>query len=169
MNKYQQYDEYLTEHIFNVKQAYYWIIKNLPAYDFDTALDIIQNHDISKYSEEEFTPYAEYFYGDRTEHVKIDFDHAWNHHQKTNPHHWQYWVLIKDTGEFKCLDMPCEYMLEMVCDWWAFSWKQNNLYEIFDWYEKNKSHIMLSDTTRKMTETLLGRIKNTLSDRIGVD
>ena len=27
--------------------------------------------------------------------VDYNFDVAWNHHQKNNPHHWQYWGTAK--------------------------------------------------------------------------
>ena len=33
------------------------------------------------------------------------------------------------------LEMPYDYIIEMICDWWSFSWQSGNLYEIFKWYE----------------------------------
>lgn len=71
-------------------------------------------HDWSKFRPSEWGPYVEYFYGskpDPTEDELINllreltrdgceanFNVAWNHHQKRNPHHWQYWLLIEDSG-----------------------------------------------------------------------
>ena len=56
------------------------------------------------------------------------------------PHHWQYWVLINDNPEEGevLIEMPYNYILEMICDWWAFSWAKGNLNEIFPWYEERK-------------------------------
>ena len=45
---------------------------------------------------------------------KEDFNVAWNHHQKNNPHHWQYWILTNSDGSTKVLDMPYENIIEMM-------------------------------------------------------
>lgn len=73
-------------------------------------------HDWTKFLPSEWGPYVQYFYGPKVAHptkkklkdgefvpvmevpsdVQIAFDHAWNHHQKRNSHHWQYWLLHPD-------------------------------------------------------------------------
>lgn len=56
-------------------------------------------HDWTKFLPVEWTPYARTFYApDGSKQYKPDplFDHAWNHHQKANSHHWQYWLLSPD-------------------------------------------------------------------------
>ena len=58
--------------------------------------------------------------------------------------------------------MPYNYIIEMICDWWAFSWKSGNLYEIFDWYDKHKEYMILHNSTRKSVEYILNRIKEKL-------
>lgn len=153
-----KYRKYLFEHIHNVKKAYDWIKENLPEYAICEVNAYL--HDNSKFTDEEFDAYANYFYGDKTAETIDNFDYAWNHHQKVNPHHWQYWVLINDEDGTKCLDMPLEYIVEMICDWWSFSWKVNNIYEMFNWYEKNKNNIMLSDKTRTTVEDIFEKIKD---------
>lgn len=160
----RQYIKYLQSHIGAVKESYNWICENLPELIDDTISDTlyenIRIHDMSKYGIEEFTPYAKYFYGgEKTDEVNRDFDYAWLHHQHNNPHHWQYWVLKEDEGKLKALDMPDEYILEMICDWWAFSWVKGNLYEIFSWYENNKHKQILSDRTKEKVELILSKIK----------
>ena len=60
------------------------------------------------------------------------------------------------------LDMPYEYIIEMICDWWAFSWRNGDLTEIFDWYGKHKDYMKLSDKTRKTVEGILSKIKDKL-------
>ena len=84
-----EYNTYITEHVDNVQKAYFWlrdhnIIKDLNLYDQ------INVHDLSKYSNEEYKAYDDYFYGNKTKAVKNAFNYAWLHHIHHNPHHWQH-------------------------------------------------------------------------------
>ena len=126
------------------------------------------HHDVSKYGTAEYPAYDAYFYGkEKTPEVKKDFNYAWLHHIHHNPHHWQYWVLINDeAGEgMVALDMPHNYIIEMVCDWWSFSWKTGNLFEIFSWYDAHK-HMKLSDKTRETVEDILAKIREKLEENM---
>ena len=58
--------------------------------------------------------------------------------------------------------MPYKYIIEMICDWWSFSWNKGNLKEIFDWYDDHKNHMKLHKDTRKTVEEILNRIKEKL-------
>ena len=163
-----KYDAYLQEHIANVGVAFDWIKEHIP--------ELVKNvsehgphfaHDNSKYTAKEYDAYDAYFYGGHRSHkVEEDFKFAWLHHIHNNPHHWQHWVLINDDpneGEI-ILDMPYNYILEMIRDWWAFSWKSGNLNEIFKWYDEHKAYMKLSDKTRKTVESILAKIKDKLED-----
>ena len=55
---------------------------------------------------EEYFAYATYFYGKKTSQVEKNFDYAWLHHQKENPHHWQYWLLHNDDEGLVALEIP---------------------------------------------------------------
>ena len=159
-----EYNTYIIEHVDNVKKAYFWlrdhnIIKNL---NLD---DQINSHDLSKYTEEEYDPYDAYFYGNKTKKVKENFDYAWLHHIHANPHHWQHWVLINDEDGTHALEMPKEYVVEMISDWWAFSHKSGNLYEIFDWYKSHKKNMILHEKTRNLVEDILDKIKTELDKK----
>ena len=171
-NMRDSYDEYLDKHINAVKIAFDWIYVNLPEliklYDADILGAQIWTHDMSKYDDEEYFAYCEYFYGKNKEEnwVQDDFDYAWLHHQHNNPHHWQYWLLREDNGDLKPLEMPFLDVLEMVCDHWAFSWASDNLYEIFDWYEKNSEKMLLHENTRTLYEEILSKIKDKLDSKI---
>ena len=165
----KSYEEYLTQHIGNVKLGFEWMLINLPElfeeFDTDYLGNLISQHDASKYSEEEFEPYAEYFYGNEGgEDVLYEFNKAWLHHQHHNPHHWQHWVLREDDGNTIAIEMPKEYAIEMISDWWAFSWKENNLYEIFTWYENNTEKHIFHENTRKLVEDILATLKNKLDE-----
>ena len=94
--------------------------------------------------------------------VKIDFDYAWLHHIHQNPHHWQHWVLVNDDEGSYALEMPKEFVYEMICDWWSFSHKTGNLYEIFDWYKAHSKKMILHENTRKLVEEILDKIKSEL-------
>ena len=62
------------------------------------------------------------------------------------------------------LDIPYNYILEMICDWWAFSWQKDNLNEIFNWYDEHKAYIKMSPKTRKSVEAILEKMKEKLSE-----
>ena len=165
----KQYDEYLRNHKANVVKGFEWIKKNIPKLleGCESTVEwlVTSNHDMSKSSPEEYKAYDNYFYGgNRSYAVVQDFKLAWLHHIHHNPHHWQYWILHNDEpGEgMVILDMPYHYILEMVCDWWAFSWAKGDLYEIFNWYDAHKDYMKLSDMTRRTVERILEKIRKKL-------
>ena len=151
-NKQYQYDMYLSEHIGNVRKSWDLIKDKIDDSELvNEVTALVINHDKSKYGEEEYEPYLEYFYGDKDEDA---FNVAWNHHQKNNPHHWQYWLLREDEGKDIALDIPDKYILEMLCDWNSFVLK-NMDYTIMDWYTENKKKIVLSSETKKKLESYI--------------
>lgn len=158
-----EYDLYLTEHKNNVRRGFEWISEHLPALvDGIGEWNTTFAHDASKSEEDEYKAYDAYFYGgNRSYKVVQDYNRAWLLHLHRNPHHWQYWILINDDpkeGEI-LLDMPMEYIVEMICDWWSFSWKSGNLFEIFKWYEERKNYIKLSSRTRNIVENILENMR----------
>lgn len=164
------YDRYLENHKANVRKGFEWIRDNIP--EIVEVIDNLEwqiciNHDFSKTDPEEYDAYDAYFYGgNRSYSVVEDFRRAWLHHIHMNPHHWQHWVLINDDpGEGEIvLDMPYLYIIEMICDWWSFSWSKGDLTEIFNWYSEHKDYMKLSDTTRKSVEYILGKIEEKLKE-----
>lgn len=162
------YNSYLREHIENVKRAWEWLDSHFP--DIRNKMGknyvwIFDKHDGSKYSDDEYGAYDKYFYGkNRSYKVVKDFDYAWLHHIHNNQHHWQYWILQRDDGTEEILDMPYWYIIEMICDWWSFSWKSGKLDEIFDWYDKHKDGMKLSKKTRSEVEKILDMIRKELNE-----
>lgn len=59
--------------------------------------------------------------------------------------------------------MPYNYILEMVCDWWAFSWSKGDLTEIFKWYDAHTAHMKLGRNTRQIVEDVLDKIREKLN------
>jgi hypothetical protein len=173
----REYDLYLQEHKANVKKGYDWIKENLPDLIPSDMRLILEHqigfaHDASKTEPDEYGPYDAYFYGgNRSSQVVDDFNMAWLKHIHRNPHHWQYFVLQcdePDEGEI-VLDMPMNYLLEMICDWLSFSIAKDNMYEVFDWYDEHKNHIKLSMNTRKTVEDILNKIRRKLDELNGVE
>lgn len=165
------YDNYLEQHKGNVRKGFEWIRDNLPelieGFNDNYEWQIGIAHDQSKTQPDEYNAYDRYFYGrNRSYQVIQDFNRAWLQHIHRNPHHWQHWVLINDNpneGEI-ILDMDYIYILEMICDWWAFSWNSGNLSEIFNWYDQHKDYMKLSEKTRVTVEDILHKIKEKLGD-----
>lgn len=166
----REYDNYIEQHRAAVLMGFEWLVSNLPeVIKCDEAALRLQmkEHDLSKHDPQEYVAYDNYFYGNnKSFQVVNDFDYAWLRHIHFNEHHWQYFCLIQDDPDkgMKILDMPYNYILEMLCDWWSFSWRKGNLNEIFDWYEERKNYIKLSDRTRIEVEYILDKIKKKLSE-----
>lgn len=155
-----EYSNYIMEHVANVEKAYIWLReKEIISDELTTQINW---HDVSKYLKDEYDAYDNYFYGKKTEKVKTEFNYAWLHHIHNNPHHWQHWVLVNDEDGTHALEMPREYVIEMICDWWAFSHKSGNLYEIFDWYKSHKENMILHEKTKKLIEEILDKIRQEL-------
>ena len=164
------YDEYLAEHISNVNKGLQWMLDNLGlSPEGKSAIEdaMAHQHDASKYDTEEYEAYDKYFYGgNRSYKVVQDFNYAWLHHIHKNPHHWQYWVLFEDDPQgiapFNGLRIPLDYIFEMIADWWAFSWKSGNLFEIFNWYADHRNKQIINPESRKILERILKKIWDVL-------
>lgn len=160
-----EYQNYLQKHIQNVQLAYDWLSTHVPeiwkemiGYEWQLKL-----HDQSKYSLEEYDAYDKYFYGNNKSYQVVnDFNYAWLHHIHNNPHHWQYWVLEGDDDPDKALEMPFRYVIEMICDWWSFSFASGNYYEIFDWYKDHERKMKLHPNTRRLVIKILNDIRKEL-------
>ena len=161
-----EYDAYIREHTSNVLKAADWLETNIPELNVMVyAFHNLLHHDESKWKDDEYQAYDSYFYGnDRSTEIERNFNYAWLRHIHRNPHHWQQWVLINDEQEEgeKVLEMPYNYIIEMICDWWSFSWKKGCLSEIFNWYNEHASNIKLAPVTREIVEDILCKIRERL-------
>lgn len=134
-------------------------------------------HDWTKFLPVEFIAYSRHFYGDYPDNsevpellrrlpswngktkqdIQLSFDYAWLHHQNTNPHHWQYWIIVYDDEpeKVKCLPIPETYVYEMVADWAGAGRAYNGKWEVNQWYEKSKEKILLHPDTRVLVEKVI--------------
>jgi len=142
LGRYINYTRYLLRH------KYYVLIECWKRKMFIRGI----MHDMSKFRPSEFFPYARHFYNpdgsSKPDENDPDFDRAWLLHQKRNPHHWQYWILIQDNGKAYNLAIPDGPLIEMICDWIGagkalgkFSPPDDPLKETREWFNQNQENI----------------------------
>ena len=126
-------------------------------------------HDISKFTLEEFVPYAKYFYDKdgnpnsiKNNHGEYDdskqgqdFHSAWLYHTNRNKHHWNYWSIIRNDSSINPMPIPEKYIKEMVADWIGAAKAYNPDVVVIDWYRKEKDNLIFHDNTRKRIEEIL--------------
>jgi hypothetical protein len=150
--------EYILKHKSDVKKFADWLKENLPELfenmDIELFDEMIEEHDDSKFSDEEFEPYAQKWFNNSGK--TLEYEEAWKHHWMHNEHHPEFWL-----GE----DIPYIYIIEMLCDWGSFSMKSGDLSELSDFYynkAKDDEDKMLSDATKEIIEDILNKIDSVL-------
>lgn len=158
----REYLDYLERHLENVRIAF----ENVSNFcdgmswvgDDNTWHTIrvqVMNHDLSKFSKEEFTQYRDSFYGvpgdieDETE-----FDKAWEHHKKSNHHHWE-------TVENE-IDV-----IHMIIVWTAMSYEFGDSAQKY--YESHKDEIKIDDRWIPFMYDIFERLKGVQRDGAIVD
>lgn len=155
--KEREYHKYIHEHILNVSRAYNKyadiLCKKLNISKYSLGI-MIYNHDRSKYSEEEFSGYRQWFFpcSDETKN-KEWFDQAWEHHYKNNSHHPEYW--INSFGEIE--NMPPINIAEMLLDWEAMSMKFGGT--TYEYYMKERDNKPFSEFTKKTIDSVIDIFK----------
>jgi hypothetical protein len=154
----KEYKDYVDAHKERVEKFADWLLSNCPevfeGVDTEVFKELIKEHDESKYTEEEFEPYAQKWFGDKKK--TPEYEEAWKHHWMTNEHHPEYWL-----GE----DMPYIYILEMLCDWGSFSIDKGDFGELSDFYfnkAKEDPEKNLSEATQEIIEDVLSRINSVI-------
>ena len=119
-------------------------------------------HDLSKFRLSEFVPYARFFYSkDRYNSYKKsdeddpNFEKGWNHHQKRNKHHWNYWVSITEEYGPVPIEMPMKYVKQMIADWNGMSRKFGGSTK--DYFGKNRERMILHPKTIERITIALSR------------
>lgn len=177
INQDNTYMNYLAEHRANVKASYMKLFFNNEELQKNENMKLairsiandIENHDISKYSDEEWYAYRIKWYPTAEEEERIkddtvfkdtiekDYEKAWTHHFTVNDHHPKHWMCdhdeYKDTNEPK--DMMLGAIIHMICDWNSLSMKYHT--NVFEWYkdEAEDEKKAMSERTKQRVETLL--------------
>lgn len=167
----EQYEDYLVEHISNVQKAFEMCdkekLKELAEFtdeDLEEISEQISHHDESKYDEEEWEPYLNWFYpaDENASKDEYGYDCAWIHHYHNNPHHFQYWLCFDDDGTARPIDMPLRYIVEALCDWHSFS-ANNPESTAKSWWESHKDVFNMTDKTKEWFDTLVVLFENPLT------
>ena len=124
-------------------------------------------HDWSKFTREEWGPYAEYFYGKNgrsNRSVSKDrhpgdrdpaFDEAWRQHYTRNKHHPQFWLSGVDPDGGVPTPMPEKYVREMVADWTGAGRAIQGRKDWRPWYLYNRDRLNLHPDTKALVESWL--------------
>ncbi|OHT01479.1 hypothetical protein TRFO_31708 [Tritrichomonas foetus] len=159
-SKVSEYREYIKNHIANVQASWKILQSQFPQDCFVSDAELkqritnrVQNHDASKFFDDEFNGYRKFFYPSyKGEKNYDDFQLAWKTHYSRNDHHWEHWLdengNPRDRGNARI-----ETLVEMVCDWMAMGMQFGNT--AGDYYLKNKNTIKLLQEDRAFVEHLL--------------
>lgn len=161
--KEKEYLKYIDTHISKVQKVFEKHGKELCmsiGANYDSTAAAIEDHDTSKYSEEEFNGYRAEFYpydeeDNKSERVKREFKKAWLHHIHCNAHHPEHWILIDDDGSRVIFDMPPEEIVCMICDWESFRKDDGSGGAYHFYYNVDNKENLLSDYTRILLERAL--------------
>lgn len=140
IHKTREYLDYLENHIENICRAFQEITdacEDMPfvsdAFTWEALRQQVINHDISKFSMEEFTQYRESFFPvNESPSVPLD-PKAWEHHTAHNHHHHQ-------TAQSQ-IDI-----VHMIIDWTAMGYYYQDTAQEFYNLHKDEMNISLSNT-----------------------
>lgn len=153
--QYLKFLKYTLIHKYWVAVGLWKIFKYDPCLKTLPLLLFMITHDISKFHPEEFSAYADFFYkkwddkkSPKYQLAKCKWEHAWNHHQKSNKHHWQYWKLIDYKGNVSDIGTPSKlYAYEMVADWYGAG-KARDKNDVIQWFLDNEDFMNLHTYTQ---------------------
>lgn len=149
MYKHWQYFKYIIKHKYHVYRAG----RFLKLSRFQLLI-----HDLSKFYPIEWFAYVNYFYGTKIDETKSAFEYAWNHHQKVNKHHYQYFIRINDSGDILALEMPRKYAFEMLADWYGAGYAITGKNDVVGWWEKTRGNKTLHENTVKLIEEYIQQL-----------
>ena len=120
-------------------------------------------HDWTKFTPFEAPYYGRQFFGDKGD--PLGFSYAWLHHQRNNPHHWEYWIPITghNRGGFKDLEalpMPEWAVREMVADWMGASRAYEGVWprSISEWGWMKENLDSIKERVHKETAVMIDRV-----------
>lgn len=129
-----EYKQYIDEHIANVKKVFNRYGQELCdrlLIDHSRLRDMINDHDESKYSEDEFEGFRCYYYPTDEEEADKDgryyrkkkYEQAWLHHLRNNGHHPEFWIYLDENKNPRLHAMDPLHLAEMLLDWAAMGIK----------------------------------------------
>lgn len=169
--KIKEYKEYVDDHIANVRKAFNFYGEALCDrlhLDIDRLADMVDDHDKSKYSAEEFEGYRCYFYPTEEESAdpetkafnKKKFDAAWLHHLRNNAHHPEFWIYRDENDIPKCHPMDPIHVAEMLLDWAGMSIAKHDTAYLY--WANNMSEKPLHPDTIKLVDSCIDIFKESI-------
>ena len=168
INKTQEYLNYLQNHLLNIQKAFYLVEEKCHDLffiydDFKfVCLQIeVENHDLSKFSPEEFCYYRQKYFPTTNEKLSAkkideDFEIAWQHHLKYNDHHWETWTSKLGNNPHVYNEYQQICCVHMVIDWIAMGMYFNNT--ALEYYEKNKAYIKIPVWAERLVYEICDRV-----------
>ncbi len=162
IEKTREYLNYLEEHFKNIERAFEEVVKALDGtaiigddFAYWTMLHAdVQNHDLSKFSIEEFVAYRSKFYPVDNENIdSLLFDGAWENHKKMNNHHWES-ILNEEEGKDGLIERN---IVHMVIDWTAMGYKFGDT--AHEYYMANHEKINIPDKFIPFLEDTFRRLQ----------
>lgn len=152
----KQYQNYVNNHIAAVKRSFderaplLRRVLMMTDAEMSELIGRVADHDLSKFSVNEFPQYRMYFYPDEHESkADANFAEAWEHHYTHNDHHPEYW--IKNGIP---MEMSKTAIAEMILDWEAMS--RNFGGNPRTWFETAKKSIPMHPKTEAVVTRALG-------------
>ena len=146
IDKTREYLDYLEKHINNIARAFQEVSEACDGmawvgddFSWHTLRNEVEQHDLSKFTKEEFTQYRDNFCPTQFEldnpmSVKQNFGNAWNHHKRHNPHHHE--SIRYEAGLPGLTELD---IVHMIVDWTAMSYKFGGSAQSY--YEANADKI----------------------------
>ena len=156
----RDYLDYLEEHFNNIEKAFDEITKACGHFAsvadeaaWHSLKEEVQNHDLSKFSPEEFTQYRNRWHTTQGELMNTEaWNKAWKHHYTNNTHHAE---SIRNHQDYP--GVTERDLLHMVIDWTAMSYKFGDSAESY--YNCNKHNIKLTTSQIKFLLEIFTAIK----------
>lgn len=134
---------------------------------FDVPLFQALVHDWTCFLPREFLAYAEvyyYLFGNGPS-SNPKYLHAWNHHQKHNKHHWQYWLVVNsgdrlEIEDFDIIPMPLKYVKEMILDRFCSDLAIKGEANLTSWFSFQKHYMTVNDQTMGVLENIIDSKKH---------
>ena len=105
-------------------------------------------HDLSKFHPIEFFESVKFYQGTASPIPPCKkangVSKAWQHHKGRNPHHYEYWTDNYDNGKITYHNIPYEYLMEMLADWFAagrtYKGKSFRVLDEVEWWREKRKN-----------------------------
>lgn len=124
-------------------------------------------HDLSKYSIVEFWSGVKYHQGYRSpidaEKEDKGYSLGWLHHKGRNKHHWEYW-LDNVNGAIEPIEMPVNFVVEMICDRIAASmiYMKDSYTDAsaLNYFMNGYDYVIMHQSTKDLTQHILEYLRD---------